>query len=192
VASVTGIAVFAAQHMAVHAQAGANPRAPGDISAVRHGHVIHLQRAPAALGFERGDAVVFNPHLGKHSAQGGFERGGFPVVGQAARGARQAAANIGCGQLDQALVQHKRSAGRHANPGDALDRQLRRITALTHEADDLPAQRVLGAGGRGGLGHLAANTLVVNDVDRHLGAANVHAGHRRRTVGQLEALGHYI
>ena len=45
----------------VHAQAHADAGAPGHVGAV----VEALQRAPAALGFQRGDAVVLDPHLAK-------------------------------------------------------------------------------------------------------------------------------
>ena len=56
---MAGVAVLAAQHVAVDAQADADAGAPGDVGAV----VAALQRAPAALGLQRGDRVVLDPHV---------------------------------------------------------------------------------------------------------------------------------
>ena len=107
VPGVARVAVFAAQHMAVHTQAKTDARAPGQKAAV----VQALQRAPAALGLQRGNAVVFQPQaVAEHRAQRRFKRRAGPIVGQAARRPGDAAAEVGRGQHDQAVLHHKRSA----------------------------------------------------------------------------------
>ena len=183
---MAGVAVFAAQHLPVHTQAHANAGAPGHVSAVGQGLTLVLQCAPAALGFQRGNAVVRHPHAFEHRAQGGLQQGGGPVVGQAARLARHAAANIGRGQFDHAVVQDKWAAGR-----DAHRSQVRHIhacgrTALPHQADDLQRQGVVCALFGGGLGHATAHPLRIGNADCHLGAANVNTGHGRGTLGQAK------
>ena len=138
VAPVAGVAVFATQGATVHAHAHANAGAPGHISAV----VQTLQRAPTALGFQRPHTVVFHPHVGKCLAQRRFQERAGPIIGQTARFAGHAAANIGCGQLHQAVPQHKRPAGNHADCAQGLFADVALGAALLDHADDLQRQRV--------------------------------------------------
>ena len=119
--------------MAVHAHAHANTGAPGHIGAVVHA----LQRAPAALGLQRAHAVVFYPHIGKRGAQWRFQIGGGPVVGQATRLARNAAANIGRGQLNQPVGHDKRPARHHAYCRQVSHGHTGTGAALRHHANDL-------------------------------------------------------
>ena len=62
-------------------------------------------------------------------------------------------------------------------------------TTLANQPDDLLGQRIVQAAGGGWFGHLASAALRVDDVDRHLGAANVDTGHRLAVGGQTEPLG---
>jgi hypothetical protein len=67
---MAGVAVLAAQHAAVDAQAHADAGAPGDVGAV----VEALQRAPAALGLQRGHGIVLDAHAGEARAQRRLDR----------------------------------------------------------------------------------------------------------------------
>ena len=178
VAGVAGVAVFASEYMAVHAQAQANAGAPGDIGAVGQWHAPLLQGAPAALGLQGGNAVVFDPHLDKVLPQRRLQPGAGPVIGQAARWPGQAAANIGCGQLDLALVHHKGPARGHAQCLYVVQAQSGNAAALAQQAHDLRGQRPLVAGAHRGLAEPAAQTCCVSHADRNLGATNVDTGHR--------------
>ena len=178
VAGVAGVAVFASEYMAVHAQAQANAGAPGDIGAVGQWLAPLLQGAPAALGLQGGNAVVFDPHPGKVLPQRRLQPGAGPVIGQAARWPGQAAANIRCGQLDLALVHHKGPARGHAQGLYIVQAQCGGAAALGQHAHDLRGQRPPVAGAHRGLAEPAAQARCVCHADRNLGATNVDTGHR--------------
>ena len=182
-----GIAVFAAQHMTVYAKANADAGAPGDISAMRH----TLQRAPAALGFQRGNAVVLDPHAGKGFAQRRFQRRTGPVIGQTPPCASQATADVRGGQRYAAVLQHEGAARRHAHSGNVSRGNFGLGAALANHAQDLARQRVRLALLDGGLFKPADHAACVHHIDRHLGSANVHTGHgwRSRRKVRLGAAG---
>ena len=177
---MAGIAVLAPQHPAIDTQAGADAGAPGHIRTVVHA----LQRTPAALGLQRGNAVVFYPHARKSFAQRGFEHGGSPVIGQAACRPRQAAANIGRCQFDPPLIQHERPTRRHANRRDVVRPDMRRLTTGTDHPQHLLRQRIRRALLARRLDLLAVHTARVHDIDSHFGATNIHARHGCSTGGQ--------
>ena len=178
VAGVAGVAVFAAQHMAIHTQAHANAGAPGEVGAVVQRLAVLLQRAPAPLGLQRGDAVVFDPHPRKVLTQRRFQPGAGPTVGQTARRAGQAAADVRRRQLDQALLHDEGPTGGHAHGRDVRQAYATAAAALANQPQNLRRQGTLVAGADGGLGHTAVHAGGIGHTDRHLGAANVHAGHR--------------
>ena len=177
---MTGIAVLAPQHLAIDAQARADAGAPGHIGTVIHA----LQRAPAALGLQRGNAVVFYPNARKGLAQRRFKQGGSPVIGQAARRPRQTAANIGRSQLDLPLVQHERATRCHTHRRDVVRPDMRRLATGTNHPQHLLRQRIWRALLARRLDLLAVHAARVHDIDGHFGAANVHARHGRSTGGQ--------
>jgi hypothetical protein len=147
--------------------------------------VVHaLQRAPAALGLQRGNAVVLYLHPVKHLAQRRFEHSRGPVVGQTALCAGHAATDIRRRQFHQPLVQHKRAAGGHTDGGDVTRVDMRCLAAGANHAQHLPGQRIGCALFGGRLDQPAESPTRVNHVDRHLGAANVNANHGRRPVIQ--------
>ena len=186
---VPRIAVLAPQYMAVHAQAHANAGAPGEVGAVGQGLAVDLERSPAAFGLQCGNAIIFDPHPGKNLAQRRFQQSGLPVVGQTPRRSRQAAADVGRGQLHQALVHHKRAAGRHPHRGQIANRHVGGPAALPDQPDDLARQRIVGTLFGRGFGHMAPHTPDIGDTDRHLGATDVYTGDWRRTVGQTKSVG---
>ena len=172
--------------MSIHTQANADAGAPGNVGTVGHGLAIALQRTPAALGLQRGDGIVFNPHLGKDLAQGCFEQCALPVIGQTARRPGEAAADVGRGQFHPAIAQQKRAAGGHAQRGQFADSYARKLAALFQQAKNLKCHRVRCALARGGLRHAPAHALRIDHADRHPGAANIDAGHGRGASGQFE------
>ena len=118
---VPRIAVLSAKDMAVHAQTQANAGAPRHISAMVQGLAVDLQRTPAALGFQRTNAIVFNPHFAEGSAQWRFEHGTVPGVGQPACGPGQAATDVGGRKLHATIPQDKWPTGRDADGRDISD-----------------------------------------------------------------------
>ncbi len=177
VARMAGIAVLATQRTAVHAQAHAHAGAPGDVGAV----VQALQRAPVALGLERGHGVVLDPHAAEAPGQRGFDDRRHPVVGQAARRPRNAAADIGRGQLHHAVAQLEGAGGRDAHAVDVGRRDALLGADLVDHAHDLHRHGVVVAG----LGRRLAAAAGQRRIARrgkahgHLGAADVNAGSHR-------------
>ncbi|MPN39153.1 hypothetical protein SDC9_186681 [bioreactor metagenome] len=103
---VACIAVLAAQHAPVHAQAHAHARAPGDVGAV----IAAAQRAPASLGHQGGHGVIGDAHRAQRLGKRGLQRHLRPVIANAARRARQAAADVGIDHFDAPVHAHKRAA----------------------------------------------------------------------------------
>jgi hypothetical protein len=174
VARMARIAVLAAQRTAVHAQAHADAGAPGGIGAV----IESLERAPVALRLEPGHRVVLDAHLPEAPGQRRLDDGGHPLVGQTARRAGDAAADVGRGQLDHAVAQLERSGRRHAH---AVDRG--RVDALlgadlVDHPHDLHRHGVVVAGLGGRLAAAADQRRIAGGGKAHgdLGAADVNAG----------------
>ena len=59
VPGVPGVALLAAQHMAINAQPAANAGTPRHVGAM----IKPLQRTPAPFGLQRGNTVVFNTQV---------------------------------------------------------------------------------------------------------------------------------
>ena len=100
----------------------------------------------------------------------------MPVVGQTTGFAGQAAADIGRGQLDQAVFEHKRAATGHGNKVNLLRCEARLQATLANHADDLPCQGVVCALFDGRLGTFGVQAVAVRQADRHFSAAQVDAG----------------
>jgi len=182
VAGVPGVSVPSLQHVTVHAQAGADAGAPGDIGAV----IDALQGAPAALGDQRGDAVVGHPHVAKTGAQRAFEQCGVPVVGQSAPAAGERAAQVRRSQLDVAVAPHERAGRGDAHRIDAVLGDAGPGGADADHAQYLGGDGIVGAGRRGGLGQVRHRAFAGGDRHGDLGAADVDAGHAAPGSERLE------